>query len=220
MRIGLRLLSFLGIVAFASVAAAQDYRLAPGDVVEVRRSGAEEEVSAVVDANGQIRLVDVGGITVADLTLDEAESMVEAELVAQGFFVDPDVSLMLVSYAPVIVAGDVLNPGMVEFFPGMTVSSALAMAGGSQVQGLTRTEILRLRSMVENDMKVANLNLAKAVADLAYHQARLAEGDAPVSVDSALMQGGPGAGAGELRGIGLGATGAARRAARAHPHAP
>mgnify|MGYP004450950685 FL=1 len=191
MRIGLRLLSFLGIVAFASVAAAQDYRLAPGDVVEVRRSGAEEEVSAVVDANGQIRLVDVGGITVADLTLDEAESMVEAELVAQGFFVDPDVSLMLVSYAPVIVAGDVLNPGMVEFFPGMTVSSALAMAGGSQVQGLTRTEILRLRSMVENDMKVANLNLAKAVADLAYHQARLAEGDAPVSVDSALMQGVP-----------------------------
>lgn len=188
MRFGLRLLSFLGIAAFASVAGAQEYRLAPGDTVEVRRSGEEEEVSAVVDANGQIRLVDVGGITVEDLTLDEAEAMVEEELIAQGFFVDPEVSLMLVSYAPVIVAGDVLNPGVVDFYPGMTVSSALAMAGGSQVQGLTRTEILRLRSMVENDMKVANLNLARAVADLAYHQAVLSEDAAPVTIEAAQGQ--------------------------------
>ncbi|WP_417742500.1 polysaccharide biosynthesis/export family protein [Salipiger sp.] len=201
MFIGFRLFGFLGIFAFASVAGAEEYRLAPGDVVEVRRSGADEEVSAIVDANGQIRLIDVGGITVADLTLDEAESMVEAELVAQGFFVDPEVSLMLVSYAPVIVAGDVLNPGIVEFFPGMTVSSALAMAGGSQVQGLTRTEILRLRSMVENDMKVANLNLARAVADLAYHQARLADDPVPVTVDPALRQGIPAPGLVNLDGM-------------------
>lgn len=201
MFIGFRLIGFLGVLAFASFAGAQEYRLAPGDVVEVRRSGAEEEVSAIVDANGQIRLIDVGGITVADLTLDEAESMVEAELVAQGFFVDPEVSLMLVSYAPVIVAGDVLNPGIVEFFPGMTVSSALAMAGGSQVQGLTRTEILRLRSMVENDMKVANLNLARAVADLAYHQARLADDPVPVTVDPALRQGIPAPGLVNLDGM-------------------
>ena len=201
MFIGFRLIGFLGVLAFASVAGAQEYRLAPGDVVEVRRSGADEEVSAIVDANGQIRLIDVGGITVADLTLDEAESMVEAELVAQGFFVDPEVSLMLVSYAPVIVAGDVLNPGIVEFFPGMTVSSALAMAGGSQVQGLTRTEILRLRSMVENDMKVANLNLARAVADLAYHQARLADDPVPVTVDPALRQGIPAPGLVNLDGM-------------------
>ncbi|MCA0964014.1 polysaccharide biosynthesis/export family protein [Salipiger bermudensis] len=201
MFIGFRLFGFLGIIAFASVAGAEEYRLAPGDVVEVRRSGADEEVSAIVDANGQIRLIDVGGITVADLTLDEAESMVEAELVAQGFFVDPEVSLMLVSYAPVIVAGDVLNPGIVEFFPGMTVSSALAMAGGSQVQGLTRTEILRLRSMVENDMKVANLNLARAVADLAYHQARLADDPVPVTVDPALRPGIPAPGLVNLDGM-------------------
>jgi hypothetical protein len=77
----------------------------------------------------------------------------------------------VLEYAPVVVTGDVSNPGRYDYVPGMTVASALALAGGSETTGVTRTEVRRLRAQAEAQARTANLAIADAVARLAYNQA-------------------------------------------------
>jgi len=165
----------LFFAAFAMVSAvsaqAQPYSLVPGDRLEIYHTGLDKPVTVSVDADGQVRMIDVGKVVVRGLTLDEAEARIMAEMVSQGQFVDPRVVLNVLEYAPVVVTGDVSNPGRYDYVPGMTVASALALAGGSETTGVTRTEVRRLRAQAEAQARTANLAIADAVARLAYNQA-------------------------------------------------
>jgi protein involved in polysaccharide export with SLBB domain len=152
-------------------AQAQPYSLVPGDRLEIYHTGLDKPVTVSVDADGQVRMIDVGKVVVRGLTLDEAEARIMAEMVSQGQFVDPRVVLNVLEYAPVVVTGDVSNPGRYDYVPGMTVASALALAGGSETTGVTRTEVRRLRAQAEAQARTANLAIADAVARLAYNQA-------------------------------------------------
>ncbi|WP_375175105.1 polysaccharide biosynthesis/export family protein [Pseudooceanicola sp.] len=152
---------------------AEGYRLVPGDELTLEIAAREDPLSLTVDLDGQIRVAGLGGLAVSGQTLDQAEAQLAEQLEAQGLYVSPQISLSVVSYAPVLVAGDVQRPGRVDFLPGMRVASAVALAGGGQVGGLSRADLARLRSEAEAGRNIANLDLAAQVARIARLEAQI-----------------------------------------------
>lgn len=125
-------------------AAAEEYRLQPGDVVAVSVAGMPDmSLEAPVQMDGTLSFPVVGDLAAAGLTLAEARAEIQTALASRllpGFLpdgrevmrtVDRDqVSAAIVDYRPVFVSGTVVHPGEVPFRPGMTVRQALAAAGG------------------------------------------------------------------------------------------
>lgn len=173
--IRLTALSMFVVAAFfdALPVQAEAYRLAPGDRVLLTYSsqGTSSEMSVNID--GQLRIPGVGGVRVAGVTLDEAEARLVEKIAQGGIFLDPKVSLQVVSYAPVVVSGDVFSPGQYSYFPGMTVASALALSGGSQQAGISRYEIERAQADNMGAIRALNLEIAGFVLQIARLQSLL-----------------------------------------------
>lgn len=174
------------IIASVSGALAEPYRLVAGDSVQLMYSGLGAPIELTIDINGQVRVVNVGGVTIADLTMDEAEKKLEKDIIDSGMFIEPIVSLQLMRYAPVVVAGDVARPGRFDFTAGMTVASALALSGGSELAGISRYELQTTRSDLEAEIKTLNLQIATTVADMARYQAVL-DGQEEVTLSDEMM---------------------------------
>jgi len=107
------------------------YRLGPGDHVALIVFGVSE-LSAPdlnVAADGTIALSLVGTVKAAGLTLNELSEAVRDRL-KNGYIHDPKVSMQIVSYRPFYVLGEVKTPGEYPYIPGMTVTKAVARAGG------------------------------------------------------------------------------------------
>lgn len=155
-------------------AAAEGYRLVPGDRLDVSFSGQGTTQQMTVDIDGQLRLSEVGGLSVAGLTLDQAEELVEASVSEAGLYIDPQISLTVVEYAPVVVAGDVASPGSYSYVPGMSISTALAISGGSRASGISRFEVDRARTDTEGQLRLLNLEIAANVVRLARLEAAAA----------------------------------------------
>ncbi|MBE9637066.1 polysaccharide biosynthesis/export family protein [Salipiger pacificus] len=149
-------------------------------------SGVEAPVETMVDTDGEVRIGQIGGVAIAGMTLNEAEETLAQEMLARGLYVDPQVSVVITAYAPVIVAGDVGSPGRHDYFPGMTVASAVAISGGSVAGSVNRIEVTRARALASSQMREANLKIAAAVAKLARVRAQLAGDEARVELTSEL----------------------------------
>lgn len=126
------------------IAGAEDYRLQPGDVVEVAVVGLPDlRLRSTVDVDGAITVPLAGAVTAAGLTVPELRDRVKELLPARPLrrrtpegrsldvVIEPDeVSVTVAEYRPVYVNGDVAKPGEEAFRPGMTVRQAVALAGG------------------------------------------------------------------------------------------
>ncbi len=129
----------LGIAACsrppAPVAAFEDairapYRLASGDRLRIIVFG-QDNLSNIytLDGGGRIAFPLVGSIPAGGLTTQELERAVEARL-RSGFVREPRVSVEIETYRPFFVLGEVTNSGQFAFVNGMTVQTAVAIAGG------------------------------------------------------------------------------------------
>ncbi|MGB0694527.1 MAG: polysaccharide biosynthesis/export family protein [Rhodospirillaceae bacterium] len=106
------------------------YTLGQGDKVRVTVFG-EEELSGEysIDPTGTLSLPLVGGVQVGGLGLRQAEAAVIG-LLSEGYLRDPRVSIEVLTYRPFYILGEVRNPGEYEYVEGMTVLTAVAIAGG------------------------------------------------------------------------------------------
>jgi polysaccharide biosynthesis/export protein len=132
------------ILAGTEVSSAAQYRLAPGDTVEVSFGGVPDQRNrAQIQIDGTIALPGVGTLEVAGLTPTELQTRVETLLQSrilrqrspdgreQAIIVRPgDVITSVVEYRPIYVTGDVLTPGQQAYRASMTVRQAVAVAGG------------------------------------------------------------------------------------------
>jgi polysaccharide export outer membrane protein len=123
---------------------AAQYRLAPGDTVEVSVGAMPDQRNrAQVQIDGTIALPGIGTVEVAGLTPAELQSRMETQLQSktlrqrlpdghdQVVVVMPgDVIASVVEYRPIYVTGDVLTPGQLAYRASMTVRQAVAVAGG------------------------------------------------------------------------------------------
>jgi polysaccharide export outer membrane protein len=107
------------------------YRLGPGDQVRVITFG-EEKLSDEfrVSDSGNISLPLIGGIKAAGLTTSELEVALRDALAKAKLLNNPSVAVEVIAYRPIFVLGEVTKPGQFPYQPGMSVVTAVAVAGG------------------------------------------------------------------------------------------
>lgn len=182
-----RSMTCLGLFLAAALgypAAADAYRLTAGDRIEISWLGATAPTTVNVDLDGGLRLPNIGDVSVAGLTLDESESAVEEAIARAGLFADPMVTVSVVDYAPVLVSGDVAEPGSYPFIANLTVGTAMGLAGGSRVIGVEKTQLVRARSDVEGEILTLNNSIMSLVVQIARLEAQRDDGETVVVAPS------------------------------------
>jgi polysaccharide export outer membrane protein len=111
--------------------AAAEYRLGPGDVMEISVFGvADMKRRVTVNVDGDVSMPFLGEVRAAGLTLDALRIRLAEALLRTGTLQSPDVTLEITEYRPFFISGDVSRPGAIAYRPGMTVRHAVALAGG------------------------------------------------------------------------------------------
>jgi polysaccharide export outer membrane protein len=107
------------------------YRLGGGDQVRVITFGVDQLSGQFrVDDQGNIAMPLVGDVHAAGSTPADLAALLTGKLRRQKFVRDPSVSVEVLSYRPIFVLGEVSRPGQYPFSPGMTMLTAVAVAGG------------------------------------------------------------------------------------------
>ncbi len=125
-----------------------DYRLAPGDVLEVQIAGRLEVIrqQAVVDLEGAINVPPLGALPVGGLTLLQAHRKVSARAREVFKFADATITVVAPRTFEVTVSGDVERPGTVQTPATRRVYDVILDAGGITSRGSTRNVVLIRRS--------------------------------------------------------------------------
>ena len=107
------------------------YRLGGGDQVRIITFGVEQLSGQFrVDDQGNIAMPLMGAVHAAGKTTTELAADLMARLRAGSYVRNASVSVEVVSYRPIFVLGEVARPGQYPFSPGMTMLTAVAVAGG------------------------------------------------------------------------------------------
>ncbi|WP_332685191.1 polysaccharide biosynthesis/export family protein [Bosea sp. (in: a-proteobacteria)] len=128
-----------------AVESAGPYQLASGDRLRIIVFG-QDNLSNVyaVDSTGRISMPLIGRVEAHGRTTVQLERAIEARLRA-GYLREPRVSVEVDAYRPFFVLGEVSNSGQFPFVNGMTVQTAVAIAGGFTPRGQRNyAEVTRL----------------------------------------------------------------------------
>ncbi len=111
------------------------YRLASGDRLRVIVFG-QDNLSNIyaVDGAGRISMPLIDTVEAQGRTTQQLERAIEAKLRA-GYLREPKVSVEVDTYRPFFVLGEVTNSGQFPYVNGMTVQTAVAIAGGFTPRG-------------------------------------------------------------------------------------
>ena len=114
----------------ASQTVVADYRLGPGDKINITVLGAQDiSGDYTVSDNGTIGSPLVGEVTAAGLSSAQLAQAIVQKL-APAVMKDPKVSIAVLAYRPFYIFGEVTKPGSYPYASGMRVLSAVATAGG------------------------------------------------------------------------------------------
>lgn len=109
----------------------ESYVLGPGDAVRMtvfRHENLSGEFE--IDGTGTLAVPLLGDIDAGGLTTTALADRIAAGLEKQQYLVDPRVSIEVLTHRPFYVMGEVAAPGEYEYQSGMTVTGAVAVAGG------------------------------------------------------------------------------------------
>ena len=107
------------------------YQLGAGDELRISVQGFDTITNTyIVGDDGVISLPLVGPVQVGSLTTTTLEQRIGADLVAKELAVNPSVSVQLLKYRPFFILGEVQKPGQYPYVPGMSVLTAISIAGG------------------------------------------------------------------------------------------
>lgn len=95
-----------------------------------------------VGDNGDIAVPLLGLVPAAGRTTGELQDEIAAGLAGRKLIVDPSVSVEVTTFRPVFVLGEVSKPGEYPYQPGMTVLTAVAVAGGFTYSAVQRRAVI------------------------------------------------------------------------------
>ena len=151
----LRIVFLTAVVAslgLLQIAAADSYKLNPGDEVEISVWNEENlQKTITVLPDGMISFPLVGHLQAAGKSASEIEITIAAKL--NAYIADPEVNVTVTSTRGnvIFVVGKVLKPGPIVMIQSTTVMQALAMAGGlNEFASANSIKIIR-RSGLEDD---------------------------------------------------------------------
>lgn len=124
------ILLLAGSVAPAN-AQGQEYRVASGDVLRITVYGDPGlSGSFPIGADGTIGYPLLGNVAVSGRPVEEVRQAIDAGL--KEHIANLSVSVVVETYAPVFVVGEVQRPGRYEFRPGMIALELFALGGGQK----------------------------------------------------------------------------------------
>lgn len=107
------------------------YRLGPGDVLRIITFGDQQLTGEFrVSDSGNIAVPLLGNVKAAGLSTTRLEETISRLLREKNLFRNPSVAVEVLTYRPIFVLGEVAKPGQYPYQPGMTVLTAVAVAGG------------------------------------------------------------------------------------------
>lgn len=119
--------------------AGPDYVLGPGDTLVIDIwGGVSQQINRVVDREGRVSLPEAGPLTVAGMTLADAEKRIQSMLEPQFRGAKVYVSVTRLRTVRVYVVGDVQRPGAYDISSLSTPLNALYVAGGPTASGSLR----------------------------------------------------------------------------------
>jgi protein involved in polysaccharide export with SLBB domain len=141
-----------------------DYKLGPGDVLEVQIAGRLEVTrqQVIVDPEGFVNIPPVGVTEVRGQTLREANRRIQVEARRLLRFADVSVSLFNPRCFEVVLSGEVERPGSLQASAQRRVHDVLLAAGGvsargsarniTVIRGSSRTTVDLLRFELQGDL--------------------------------------------------------------------
>lgn len=107
-----------------------DYRLGNGDKVRITVFNQRDLTDVYeVDGLGRIAFPLVGQIEAGGLTPKQLEQKI-AKVLSPDYVRNPHVSVVVLTYRPFYILGEVTKPGSYPYVSGMTLLNAVALAGG------------------------------------------------------------------------------------------
>lgn len=136
--------------------ASGDYRLSPGDLLElVVLDQPQLSGEFIIDGGGSLLLPLAGSVNLSGLTLAEAQKVVQDQF-ADGVLVKPAVSLRIAKFKPIFVTGRVRKPGSYPFILGESAKAAIAAAGGAG-QALQQSENIAVSDFIAAQERMRQL---------------------------------------------------------------
>lgn len=161
---------WLAALLVAAPASAQQHTVAPGETLDIAVFRVPELTrQAVVDVDGQIAFPPLGQIAVAGQTVDQIAAVIEQRLAGLEILLDAQVTVGLTTVRPIVIGGDVAQPGALPYQPGLTVRRAIALGGGL---GALRpsmgavTELRAERDAIAAELVAKHATRARAQAEL------------------------------------------------------
>lgn len=115
------------------------YQLGAGDKLRMVVGGFSNlSIQYRVSDVGTISLPMLGAMNVAGKTTTEVEQQVAAALAREELARNPSVNVQVEEYRSFFITGEVRRPGSYPYAPGMTVLSAITVAGGHTFRANTK----------------------------------------------------------------------------------
>jgi polysaccharide export outer membrane protein len=152
-------------------------KLSPGVLISFGVFDAPEMNATLrVTADGKINVPLVGAVDVAGLSVTDVRARIKDALIAGEFFKDPQVSIDILQFAPgfITLFGEIQAPGRFQILSPISLSKALALAGGETNEAGTEIEI-KHSSDAGND--VENVHYDKELDKNGTGNTMLAPGD-------------------------------------------
>jgi polysaccharide export outer membrane protein len=174
--------------SFSSPAFAE-YRLDVGDVLEFSVAGMPNVQRQMrVDGDGIISVPLAGDTQVLSKTLAEVSRQIKAAVSSKTFTIrtqdgrealsiinGEEISISIVEYRPVYVAGDVSRPGAQTYRPGLTVRQVISLAGGYDIMRFRMEDPLLSSADIRTEYNSLLLRIARQQARLALLRQELGE---------------------------------------------
>lgn len=143
--------------------AQDDYLIGVDDVLKITvYDHADLDVVSRVSADGSVQIPLVGSVTLAGLTLKQAITEIQAQLM-DGFLVNPQVTIFIEEYRSkkVMVIGHVIEPGVYELKGPTPLLELLSLAGGLRENAGDIATITRKSSNGEAAQQILQIDLKR-----------------------------------------------------------
>ena len=121
---------FVTVSASLHASEQDEYTLGPGDTISIKVYR-EDDLNSEVRLNRQsnFNFPLIGEVSAQNLSVSGLEAKI-ADMLKDGFIVNPRVIVSIIEYRQIFVLGAVKQPGGYEYQPNLTINKAISLAGG------------------------------------------------------------------------------------------
>jgi len=128
------------------------YLLDIGDALEIQLIGQNDYIEDFfINRDGAISLPDIGKITIAGLSLNEASKLIKSKVIAAFIGTEAYISLSEIRDVNVLISGNAENPGIYTLSGNSNILHALSISGGINEYGsLREINLFRDNEVIES----------------------------------------------------------------------